>query len=109
MTRGVLCRDEQGSVHSDLAETLKGLDRGADAEAIQTVVYEVGKWHPFSELRAWFGCLYEVLLGQQEGPRFGGFVALYGMAETIALIEAALTGPHLAAESGIEGRPADAA
>jgi lysyl-tRNA synthetase class 1 len=82
---------------SDLAETLKGLDRGADSEAIQNVVYEVGKRHPFPELRAWFGCLYQVLLGQQEGPRFGGFVALYGIDETIALIEAALARPADAA------------
>ena len=66
------------------------MDPGADAEAIQTAVYEVGKRHPFPELRAWFGCLYQVLLGQQEGPRFGGFVALYGIAETVALIESAL-------------------
>jgi lysyl-tRNA synthetase class 1 len=47
-------------------------------------------------LRAWFACLYQVLLGQQEGPRFGGFIALYGVAETVALIEAALTGPNAA-------------
>jgi lysyl-tRNA synthetase class 1 len=82
---------------ADLAETLKGLDHGADAEAIQTIVYEVGKRHPFPELRAWFGCLYQVLLGQQEGPRFGGFVALYGVDETVALIEAALSRPADAA------------
>ena len=81
----------------DLAETLKGLDRDADAEAIQTIVYEVGKRHPFPELRAWFGCLYQVLLGQQEGPRFGGFIALFGIDETIALIEAALARPADAA------------
>jgi lysyl-tRNA synthetase class 1 len=42
-------------------------------------------------LKDWFGCLYQVLLGQQEGPRFGGFVALYGIRESVALIEAALT------------------
>ncbi len=96
----------------DLAETLRGLDdapvpggdgtevqpagTGApdvDAEAIQNIVYAVGNRHPFPELRAWFGCLYQVLLGQQEGPRFGGFVALYGVAETIALIETALARP----------------
>jgi lysyl-tRNA synthetase class 1 len=41
-------------------------------------------------LRSWFGALYQILLGQQEGPRFGGFVALYGVAETIALIRSAL-------------------
>jgi lysyl-tRNA synthetase class 1 len=64
---------------------------GISAEAIQNAVYEVGKRHPFAELRAWFSCLYQVLLGQQEGPRFGGFVALYGIQETIALIRSALT------------------
>jgi len=79
---------------ADLAETLRGLDVFADAETIQGVVYEVGKRHPFPELRAWFGCLYQVLLGQNEGPRFGGFAALYGLTETIALIDGALTGPH---------------
>ncbi len=82
---------------ADLAETLKGLDAGTNAEAIQNAVFEVGKRHPFPELRAWFGCLYQVLLGQAEGPRFGGFVALYGIAETVALIEAALARPAEAA------------
>ncbi len=77
---------------ADLAETLRGIGP-ADAEAIQAAVYEVGKRHAFPELRAWFGCLYQVLLGQQEGPRFGGFAALYGVAETVALIEAALARP----------------
>ena len=40
--------------------------------------------------RAWFNALYQVLLGQPEGPRFGGFVALYGIPGTIGLIETAL-------------------
>jgi len=74
----------------DLAAMLAALDPGATAEAIQDVVYEVGKRHPFPELKAWFGCLYQVLLGQAEGPRFGGFVALYGVPETIALIRSRL-------------------
>jgi lysyl-tRNA synthetase class 1 len=81
----------------DLAETLRGMDRSADAEAIQTMVYEVGKRHPFKGLKDWFGCLYQVLLGQSEGPRFGGFVALYGIAETVALIEQQLAHPNLGA------------
>jgi lysyl-tRNA synthetase class 1 len=89
--------DLERAALADLAETLKGMDSGADAEAIQTIVYEVGKRHPFPELRAWFGCLYQVLLGQQEGPRFGGFIALYGVDETVALIEAALSRPADAA------------
>ena len=74
----------------DLAAALAALPPDADAETIQNAVYEVGKRHPFAELRHWFACLYQVLLGQQEGPRFGGFVALYGIPETIALIRDAL-------------------
>jgi lysyl-tRNA synthetase class 1 len=76
----------------DLAGTLAELaDRNAGADTIQNAVFEVGKRHPFPDLRTWFSCLYQVLLGQQEGPRFGGFVALYGVRETIALIRSALT------------------
>ena len=63
------------------------MTHGQTPEAIQDIVYEVGKRHPFAALKDWFACLYQVLLGQQEGPRFGGFVALYGIAETIRLIE----------------------
>ncbi len=74
----------------DLAQTLRALPPGATAEAIQDEVYAVGKRHPFPSLKAWFECLYQVLLGQQEGPRFGGFVALYGVGETVSLIEAQL-------------------
>ena len=42
-----------------------------------------------SRLRDWFQALYEVLLGASQGPRFGGFVALYGTGETADLIDAA--------------------
>jgi lysyl-tRNA synthetase class 1 len=92
--------DAERAALADLAETLRGLDLATtDAETIQNIVYEVGKRHPFPELRAWFACLYQVLLGQQEGPRFGGFIALYGIAETIALIEAALARPPDAAQA----------
>ena len=62
----------------------------ADAEAIQYELYEIGKRHAFANLRDWFKALYEVLLGQSEGPRFGTFVAIYGTAETRTLIERAL-------------------
>ena len=78
---------------SDLAGTLAAMPPDSPAEAIQDEVYAVGKRHPFPALKAWFECLYQVLLGQAEGPRFGGFVALYGMAETVALIRAALARP----------------
>jgi lysyl-tRNA synthetase, class I len=75
----------------DLARTLTAQPPGEPAEAIQNAVYEVGKRHAFPSLKAWFDCLYQILLGQAEGPRFGHFVAIYGVPETVALIEAALT------------------
>ena len=77
----------------DLAASLGRLSGPADAAALQAELFAVGKRHDFAELRAWFACLYEVLLGQPEGPRFGPFVAIYGIAETIDLIRAALARP----------------
>ena len=78
---------------ADLADTLAALPRDSTPETIQDEVYAVGKRHPFPALKQWFECLYQVLLGQREGPRFGGFVALYGVAETVALIHDALVRP----------------
>ncbi|HYE52009.1 MAG TPA: lysine--tRNA ligase [Azospirillaceae bacterium] len=72
----------------------------AEADAIQNEVYEIGKRHGFAELRAWFQALYEVLLGQATGPRMGSFIALYGIAETKALIDKALSG-DAGAETGV--------
>ena len=82
---------------ADLAASLAALADGSTAEAIQNEVYAVGKRHPFAELKAWFGCLYQVLLGQPEGPRFGAFVAIYGVTETVALIGGALAREAVAA------------
>ena len=75
----------------DLAASLAALPADVGAAELQTLVYEVGKRHALADLKAWFGCLYQVLLGQAEGPRFGNFIAIYGVAETIALIETALS------------------
>lgn len=77
---------------ADLRARLAAWEGVADAEALQSVVFAVGRDHGFEPLREWFKALYEVLLGASEGPRFGGFVALYGVAETIALIDRALGG-----------------
>ena len=41
---------------------------------------------------AFFQMIYQVLIGQERGPRFGSFAALYGVAETRALIQQALAG-----------------
>jgi len=64
----------------------------ASDEFLQSVVFAIGKIHEFDPLRAWFSAIYEVLLGASQGPRFGGFIALYGVQETIDLIEKALNG-----------------
>ena len=79
----------------DLAATLETAPAGADGDALQNLVYEVGKRHAFTDLRAFFQALYEILLGQTQGPRFGGFVALYGVKETVKLIRRALEGADL--------------
>jgi lysyl-tRNA synthetase class 1 len=109
---------EEAAAMRALAASLR--DRIADleampveeqAKAIQDLVYDAGRREPFLEpakegakgdgrpgvSRAWFNALYQVLLGQPEGPRFGGFVALYGIPATIALIERALAGDLAAA------------
>ncbi len=77
---------------ADLRDRLRGWEGAAEPEALQNLVFEVGKDHEFEPLRAWFGAIYEVLLGAAQGPRFGGFIAVYGIPETIALIDAALEG-----------------
>ncbi|MEQ8655156.1 MAG: lysine--tRNA ligase [Kiloniellales bacterium] len=81
---------------ADLLSALEALPGDAAAEAIQTEVYEVGKRHPFPDLRAWFKALYEILLGQDQGPRLGSFFALYGLSESRALIAKALAKPATA-------------
>ena len=84
--------DRERAAMEDLVARLKAWDGGLDAEALQSMVFAVGKEHGFEPLRDWFKALYEVLLGASEGPRFGGFVALYGVGETVALIERGLAG-----------------
>jgi len=81
----------------DLADRLKALPKDADAEEIQTQVYEVGKRENFADQKDWFKALYEILLGQSQGPRMGSFMALYGMDESLALLERAINGEDLAA------------
>lgn len=81
----------------DLLGELDGLPAESDGEAIQTVVYEVGKRHPFADLKSWFKTLYEVLLGQSQGPRMGSFFALYGLEESRVLLRRALAGEDLSA------------
>ena len=104
-----------------LDDMLAGLPAGAGAEDIQTSLYDVARPIPrYQDLKAkgatperpgvsneWFNMLYQVLLGENRGPRFGSFVALYGVAETRALIEKALTGALVAEHAAfLEARKA---
>ncbi len=86
----------------DLAARFRALPSGCqDAELIQAEVYEAGKTAGFEPLRLWFTALYEVLLGQSQGPRFGSFAAIFGLDRTIDLIERALAG-HLVSGAAAE-------
>jgi lysyl-tRNA synthetase class 1 len=87
---------------SDLRDALSNLSADASAEDIQNVVYEIGRREPFLDHAKkakdgrpgvsldWFNMLYQVLLGQEKGPRFGSFVAVYGLKNTVDMIDGAL-------------------
>uniref|UniRef100_UPI003B5284BD lysine--tRNA ligase n=1 Tax=Roseovarius indicus TaxID=540747 RepID=UPI003B5284BD len=75
----------------ELRDQLAAYDGPVEDEALQSVVYAVGR-DRFDPLRDWFKAIYEVLLGASQGPRFGGFIALYGVDETVTLIDDALAG-----------------
>ena len=82
----------------------------ASAEHLQGILYDVGRSVPRYQdhtakgatperpgvSNAWFNAIYEVLLGEPKGPRFGSFIALYGIPETRALIAKALKGEFVA-------------
>jgi lysyl-tRNA synthetase class 1 len=84
--------DRERAAMEDLAARLRAYDGPLEDEALQTLVFAVGREHGFDPLRDWFKALYEVLMGAAQGPRFGGFIALYGVDETVALIEDGLAG-----------------
>jgi len=83
---------EEAAALRDLDSELAKLPDDADGEAIQHLVFEVGKTHYGKEnLRSWFQALYETLLGSSQGPRMGSFIALYGIDNGRRLIEEALS------------------
>ena len=82
---------ERGHIQA-LADAIRDLPADARAEDIQSAVYATGKQAEYENLRSWFVCLYEVLLGQSEGPRMGSFFALYGRDKSLQLIDDALAG-----------------
>jgi lysyl-tRNA synthetase class 1 len=90
--------DQERAAMEDLLVALEAMDPAFSGTDIQNQVYEIGKAHKFENLRDWFKALYEVLFGQSQGPRFGSFAALYGVAETAVLVRRALAGDDLAAD-----------
>jgi len=98
--------DVERAALMSLDATLAALPSGASAEEIQSEVYNVArKIERYQDFKAkgatperpgvsndWFNMLYQVLLGENRGPRFGSFAALYGIAETRSLIARALSG-----------------
>ena len=87
---------------TDLRDALSQLPADVSPENIQDVVYEIGRREPFLDEKKkgkdgkpgvsldWFNMLYQVLLGQEKGPRFGSFVAAYGIQNTVDMIDGAL-------------------
>jgi lysyl-tRNA synthetase, class I len=94
--------DTERAALQDLRDALSNLPSGASAENIQNVVYEIGRREPFLDHKKpakdgrpgvsldWFNMLYQVLLGQEKGPRFGSFVAVYGVQNTVNMIDGTL-------------------
>ncbi len=89
--------DKERGALAALDKALAGVDaQTATGAELQTIVYEAGKANGFADsLRDWFKAIYEVLLGQSQGPRFGSFIELYGVENTRKLIAAGLDGALL--------------
>jgi lysyl-tRNA synthetase class 1 len=93
-------KDGERAALIDLRDALSQLPLDATAEQIQDVIYEVGRREPFLGIKTkdgkpgvsleWFNMLYQVLLGMEKGPRFGSFVAIYGLQNTVDMIDGAL-------------------
>ena len=94
--------DAERAALQDLRDALSNLPAASTAEDIQNVVYEIGRREPFLDAIKkgkdgrpgvsldWFNMLYQVLLGQEKGPRFGSFVAVYGLGNAVNMIDGAL-------------------
>ena len=94
--------DTERAALQDLRDALSQLPPESSAEDIQNVVYEIGRREPFLDAVKkgkdgrpgvsldWFNMLYQVLLGQEKGPRFGSFVAVYGLPNAVTMIDGAL-------------------
>ena len=94
--------DRERPALAALAGQLAQASPDAGAEDLQSVVYDVGKAHSdvFPSLKDWFRALYQMLLGQDEGPRMGSFIALYGRDKTVVMLEDLLANRALGPDIG---------
>lgn len=77
----------------DLADQISKMTTDMKPEDMQTIVYSVGKNHYSKEkLRDWFKMIYEVLFGEEQGPRMGSFISFYGIKESVDLINKSIRG-----------------
>lgn len=83
--------DLQREALSDLKKELESLDESTSADMLQNAIFEVGKRFFPENLREWFLTLYKVLFGSESGPKMGSFVYLYGIKNTIRLIDERLS------------------
>jgi lysyl-tRNA synthetase class 1 len=104
--------EEERAALEALSAALAKAPEGATAEELQAILYDVGRSVPRYQdfaakgatpekpgvSNAWFNAIYEILLGESKGPRFGSFIALYGVPETRALIAQAVSGALVSAE-----------
>ncbi len=71
-----------------LIKTLESCNDKMSPEDIQTMIYTTGKENGYKEnLRDWFKLIYEVVFGDENGPRMGFFINFFGVKETKKLIE----------------------
>jgi len=79
--------DKEKKALQDLVRRLKDCKQEMNPEEIQTIVYSAGKDNGYKEnLREWFKAIYEIIFGDQDGPRMGFFISFFGIKESIELI-----------------------
>ena len=80
--------DEEKNALMALIETLESCNDEMKPEDIQTLIYSTGKENGYADnLRDWFKLIYEVVFGDENGPRMGFFISFFGVKETRQLIE----------------------
>jgi lysyl-tRNA synthetase class 1 len=79
--------EEEKNALKALIKTLENCKDEMKPEEIQTLIYSTGKENGYEEnLRDWFKLIYEVVFGDENGPRMGFFISFFGVNETKQLI-----------------------